>query len=416
MSSVISVRGLSKSYLLYKSPYDRLLERLPGAAPRHRAVHALADIDFEIEAGTCMGLIGSNGAGKSTLLKILTGTTIPTSGSYRVEGRVASLLELGAGFAKEFTGRENIFMNAAIMGLSRKETQKKFKEIADFSELGDFIHAPIRTYSSGMVVRLGFSVAVAIDPDVLILDEVFAVGDMHFRQKCADRIWRYKEQGKTLFFCSHSLYDVRQLCENTIWLKQGRIAQIGDSVTVTNEYATYENQLTEQGQDSLEGMPQIETEPTPEDRKKEALPYIVSCRLVDPRTGDLRHEFQPGDDVALRVHLRNGRKRVPLSVAVGFSRRDGHLLCAHTTQLDGVSIDFDEGTVTLLLPNIQLLSGEFTVPTWLLDGRGVHRYHERPAEQNLIVKNRTKELGLVRHEHEWIVEPIAAPARREPGS
>jgi ABC-type polysaccharide/polyol phosphate transport system ATPase subunit len=412
---VISVRGLSKSYQLYKSPYDRLLERLPGAAPRSRPVHALADISFEIQAGTCMGLIGSNGAGKSTLLKILTGTTIPTSGSYRIEGRVASLLELGAGFARDFTGRENIFMNAAIMGLSRKETQKKFKEIVEFSELGEFISAPIRTYSSGMVVRLGFSVAVAIDPDVLILDEVFAVGDMHFRQKCAERIWRYKEQGKTLFFCSHSLYDVRQLCENTIWLKQGRIAQLGDSVTVTNEYATYENQLTEQAQRAVEGMPQVENVPRPKDRPQEQLPYIVSCRLIDPRTGQPRHEFQPGDDVALRVHVRNGRQRVPLSLAVGFSRRDGHLLCAHTTQLDGVEIDFDEGFVTLLLPDVQLLSGEFTVPIWLLDGRGMHRYHERPAEHNLVIKNRTKELGLVRHAHEWRVEPLAAPVQRESG-
>ncbi len=168
---VISVANLSKEYRIYGNPYHRLVEKLPWVhGPRHQRVSALEDINFAVHSGECMGIVGANGAGKSTLLKVISGTTYPSSGSYTVRGRVASLLELGAGFHMEFTGRENIYMNAAMMGFSRKEARGKFGEILDFSELHEFIDAPLRTYSSGMVCRLGFSVAVATDPDVLILD------------------------------------------------------------------------------------------------------------------------------------------------------------------------------------------------------------------------------------------------------
>ncbi|MCC6673214.1 MAG: ABC transporter ATP-binding protein [Planctomycetes bacterium] len=407
MAPSIQARGLEKTYRLYGSVYDRLRERLPwNRVPRHRPVHALRDVNFDVAPGECVGLVGGNGAGKSTLLKILTGTTFPSAGSYSIRGRVASLLELGAGFHADFTGRENIYMNAAMMGLSRRETHQKYQEILDFSELHEFIDAPIRTYSSGMVCRLGFSVAVATDPDVLIIDEILAVGDMHFQRKCVERIWDYKKRGKTLFFCSHSLYDVRQLCDRAIWLKQGRVELMADAVTVTNEYATYEHQLMAK-QDRPSGGAAV---PPAADE----LPRIVRAQLVDPRTGLPRHIVQPREPVAVRVQVRNGAQRVPLCLAIGFTRSDGILMFAHTTQLDGVEFDFAEGVVTLVLPNLKLLSGEFVVPVWLMDGNGVHRFHERPAEQNLLVQNRTKELGYFVQEHEWKVEPGGVLATQEP--
>jgi ABC-type polysaccharide/polyol phosphate transport system ATPase subunit len=251
MNLVIEAHDLSKTYRLYPNPYDRLFEKLPWVKkPRYREVKALEGVSFHVEHGECMGLVGSNGAGKSTLLKVLSGTTFPTSGRYSVYGRVMSLLELGAGFHMSFTGRENVFMNAAMLGFSRKEAQKKYHEIVEFSELGDFIHAPVRTYSSGMAARLAFSVAVAAEPDLLIIDEILSVGDMNFRRKCVDKIWSYKKQGKSMFFCSHSLYDVRQICERAIWLRNGRMELLADSVTVTNEYATYETKLAEGGDPS----------------------------------------------------------------------------------------------------------------------------------------------------------------------
>lgn len=417
MEPAISVRDLSKVYRIPESPFAPLLERLPwNDRPRHRDVHALQHITFDVRPGTTMGLVGGNGAGKSTLLKILSGTTFPSAGGYTIRGRVASLLELGAGFHMEFTGRENIYMNAAMMGLSRKETQRKYDEILDFSELHEFIDAPIRTYSSGMICRLGFSVAVATDPDVLIIDEILAVGDMHFQRKCIERIWKFKEQGKTLFFCSHSVYDVRQICDSAIWMKDGRIELLADAVTVTNEYATYQESLA--GTRRMPALDQedpapVEAEPVGEDH-----PHIVRAALVDARTGEERNVFQPGEDVGVRVHVKNGVRPEPLTLAIGVCRPDGFILFAHTTQMDGVRIEFEEGFVTLVIPEIRLLSGEYLVPLWLMDETGVHRFHELPCPANLVIQNRTKELGIFRHAHSWRVEPAKAASmsvREEPG-
>ncbi|MCB9877902.1 MAG: ABC transporter ATP-binding protein [Planctomycetes bacterium] len=400
MEPVIEARNLSKTYRLYGNPYDQLLEKMPWSkGPRYKSIHALRDASFEVTHGECVGLVGTNGAGKSTLLKILSGTTFPTGGSYVVRGRVTSLLELGAGFHVSFTGKENIFMNAAMMGFSRKEAQKKYQEIVDFSELGDFINAPVRTYSSGMQARLGFSVAVATEPDLLIIDEILAVGDMNFRRKCVDKIWDYKRQGKSMFFCSHSLYDVRQMCDRAIWLRQGNVQMIADSVTVTNEYATYENKLAEGGDpDPFAELP----EEAGDDH-----PRIISAKLLDAKTRQPRNVFSPGDDAIVRVHVKNGKKRERMTLAVGAMRSDGTLCFAHASQFQGLVFDFDEGHVNLHLDKLCLLSGEFTVPIWLFDQNGAHRFHERPADDNLIVQNRTKDLGLFLQAHRWDVEAAA---------
>jgi len=403
----ISVQDLSKIYRIYGNPWHRLREALPGQRKLHREVHALRNITFDVNRGTCVGLIGSNGAGKSTLLKILTGTTVPTWGSYTMRGRVASLLELGAGFNQEFSGRDNVFMNAALLGLSRKEAKARYHDILEFSELEDFIHAPLRTYSSGMICRLGFSVAVATDPDVLIIDEILSVGDMHFRRKCTERIMDYKERGKTMFFCSHSLYDVRQLCEDVIWLKDGEMRMFGDSTTVTNEYATYENSLL----DAVEAEPWNEESGRAKPAKVEGdgLPRILSAELVDPQTREARNVFSPREDIAVRIHVRNGDVYEPLHLAVGFARSDGTLCLAMTTEFDDVLVEADEAVVTLMLPKAKLLSGEFAVPVWLLDRNGIHRFHERPCTENLIIQNRDKELGLFFAEREWQVEVVKPP-------
>lgn len=403
MDFVIQARNLSKTYLLYGNPYNRLLERMPWnkGKVRHREVNALQDVSFEVGHGECVGLVGTNGAGKSTLLKVISGTTFPTSGSYAVNGRVTSLLELGAGFQPNFTGRENIFMNAALMGFSRKEAQQKYQEIVDFSELGAFIDSPVRTYSSGMQARLGFSVAVATDPDLLIIDEILAVGDMNFRRKCVDKIWAYKKQGKAMFFCSHSLYDVRQICDRAIWLRNGRVQMMADAVTITNEYATYENKIAAGAGDP---SPFEDTPKAPESRDDH--PHIVEGIVVDPTTGKPRSNFAPGEHCAIRVHVKNGKKREKLSLAVGAKRTDGTLCFAHTTHFDGLTFDFDEGYVTLYLDSLRLLSGEFTIPIWLFDENGVHYFQERPAKNNLIVANRTKDLGLFLQDHRWKIDTV----------
>jgi len=402
MEAVIEAKNLGKTYRIYGNPYNRIFEKLPWNKGKkmHKEVNALRDVSFDVKRGECMGLIGSNGAGKSTLLKILSGTTYPTTGSYSVNGRITSLLELGAGFHQSFTGRENIFMNAAMMGFSRKQAQKKYQEIVEFSELGEFIHAPLRTYSSGMQARLGFSVAVATEPDLLIIDEILAVGDMNFRRKCVDKIWAYKKQGKSIFFCSHSLYDVRQLCERAIWMNYGRAELIADSITVTNEYASHENDAA-----NIEEQAPADKAATPQKTPPEDMPRILEGVIVDAATMQPRNVFAPGEDCAIRVHLRNGKKRERLNLAIGARRNDGTECFTHATHFDGKSIDFDEGYVTLHLDCIRLLSGKFTIVLYLFDEDGVHRFQERPASDSLIVQNRTKDLGLFLQDHHWVIEP-----------
>ena len=410
----IRVENLSKTYRLYRKPFDRLREAMPwNDRQRHRQVQALRNVNLEVEPGQCVGLIGGNGAGKSTLLKILTGTTTPTTGQYTIRGSVAALLELGAGFQPKATGRANIFMNAALLGRSREETQAKFEEILEFSELQQFIDQPVVTYSSGMVARLGFSVAVATDPDILIIDEILAVGDMHFRRKCVDKIMSFKEAGKTMFFCSHSLYDVRQICEKAIWLRQGEVVMFDDSVTVTNEYATYENQIIEQQAENAHQLQLTDAEPVP-DLDPNRYARVVDAVLVDPDTGKLRHKFKTGERVGVRVHIKAGREYEPMALAIGFMRADGQLCFVPTTEMDRVPLEFQEGVVTLVLPEVPLLSGEFLVPVWLLDQKGVHRFHETSARQSLIVQNRTRELGMYYVPREWQVEVLRAPPVGEP--
>jgi lipopolysaccharide transport system ATP-binding protein len=237
MSTALRVEGVSKRYRIYKRPNDRLREMLTrGHWKRHREFWALKELSFEIEAGTATGIIGPNGSGKSTLLQIMTGTLEPTHGTVWHEGRIAGLLELGAGFNSEFTGIENIFMNAALMGFSRSETERLLPEIERFAEIGPFIHQPVKTYSSGMYVRLAFSVAISASPQILIIDEALAVGDAVFQHRCLRRIKEMKESGVTIFFVSHDPAAIRYLCSRAILLKGGQMVADGKPVDVLNRY------------------------------------------------------------------------------------------------------------------------------------------------------------------------------------
>ncbi|MGC2064373.1 MAG: ABC transporter ATP-binding protein, partial [Thermodesulfovibrionales bacterium] len=216
----IDVRDLRKIYRIYKAPVDRLKE-IVLRRPFHAEFVALDTMSFSISQGTTFGIIGENGAGKSTLMKLLARTLKPTSGNVAMVGRVAALLELGAGFNPELTGDENIYLNAYLMGLTKDEIDERKQRIIDFSELGDSISRPVKTYSSGMYVRLAFSIATSVNPDILIIDEALSVGDQHFQKKCIDRMTQFKNDGKTIVFCSHSLYHIQELCKTTLWIDHG---------------------------------------------------------------------------------------------------------------------------------------------------------------------------------------------------
>lgn len=231
MPHSIAIRAdqLSKVYPLYDRPSDRLKQMFfRGGRQYYREFAALREVSFTLKKGEVLGLVGRNGAGKSTLLQMICNTLTPSSGTVTVNGRVAALLELGAGFNPDFTGRENVYLNASVLGLQQAEIDARYDDIVDFSGIGDFIHQPVKTYSSGMYVRLAFAIATSVDPDILVIDEALSVGDGAFARKSFDRIMQLKDKGVTILFCSHSMYQIEAICNKAIWLERGQVRALGN--------------------------------------------------------------------------------------------------------------------------------------------------------------------------------------------
>lgn len=236
-NNAISVKNMSKDFIIYGDKVNTLKERIIRFNKNNKEVrNVLKDINIDIKKGESVALIGVNGSGKSTLLKLITKIIYPTKGNIKVDGKVSSLLELGAGFHPDFSGRENIYFNASIFGLTKKEIDSRLDKIIEFSELEEFIDTPIRTYSSGMYMRLAFSVAINVDADIILIDEILAVGDQHFQEKCMDKMIELKKSGKTIVFVSHSASAVKFLCDRAIWLKDGCVAMDGKTEDVLKEY------------------------------------------------------------------------------------------------------------------------------------------------------------------------------------
>ncbi|MDF5716595.1 MAG: ABC transporter ATP-binding protein, partial [Rhizonema sp. NSF051] len=236
---VISLTNVSKCFQQYAHPVDRLKELLLPGKRRSHDFWALQDINLEIIKGQTVGIVGRNGSGKSTLLQIIAGTLTPTMGEVQVKGRVSALLELGCGFNPEFTGRQNVFFNGRLLGLTQKEIEDKFDEIAGFADLGDFIDEPVKTYSSGMFIRLAFSVAINVNPEILIVDEALAVGDGVFIHRCMASIKDFQDSGGTMLFVSHDTGSVSRLCSQAVWLKEGNIVEIGEPDDISRHYQAW---------------------------------------------------------------------------------------------------------------------------------------------------------------------------------
>ncbi len=247
MNPIISLKNVSVKYRIIiekpKTLQEYIIQRFKGKKIRHDNLIAINSINIDISKGEIIGIIGSNGAGKSTLLKVIAGILVPSEGEVKISGKISPLIELGAGFDMELTGKENIYLNASLLGLSRKEIKERFDSIIDFSELGDFIHSPLKSYSSGMISRLGFSIATEVNPDILIIDETLAVGDEHFKKKCMDKIIGFKQNGITILFVSHSMPEIKRLCDKVIWLDKGNLKMLGKSEVVTESYLNQSAQM-----------------------------------------------------------------------------------------------------------------------------------------------------------------------------
>jgi ABC-type polysaccharide/polyol phosphate transport system ATPase subunit len=395
----IEIERASRRFRVYPQPVRTLKELLvAGRRSRGTDIWALRDVSASIAPGEAVGLIGRNGSGKTTLLRLVAGIIKPTSGTVTVEGRVGSLLELGAGFHPEFTGRENVYLNGAILGLKRDEIRRHMEEIVAFAELERFIDVPVRTYSAGMYMRLGFAIAAHLDVDVLLLDEVFAVGDEEFQRKCFGKIFEFKQRGGTIVFVSHDAAAVDRLCSRAVLLRKGEVAFDGP----TREAITqYHRQLAEQ-RDPDERAAGLSEYGTGEAR-------IAACRLVGPG-GEERRQFLPGEPLTMQVRIDSAAD-VP-APRLSWELRDeaGLVLAAGSTSTAdiGWSAGAPQQRFRFDVASLPLGDGRFRLRLELTDDEGGRLYHWLDDAARFVVYPADGETGLVRIDGRWSADVPAA--------
>lgn len=380
--TLVSLRGVGKAYPRITRPRDRL-QAFANLLRRRdpESVTVLEGIDLDVRRGQSVGIIGENGAGKSTLLKLVAGVLTPTRGEIAVNGRIGALLELGAGFHPEYSGRENLKMAGALLGLSRRELKARMDEIIEFADIGDYLDEPIGHYSSGMVVRLGFALIAAVRPDLLITDEVLAVGDESFQKKCIRWMQDYLEGGGTLLLVSHGMYHVQKLCQRACWIHHGRMEMTGDVFDVTQAYLAY--------------------------HERKAAP---AERPVDPAAGEyrIRHleiagdrELAGGDSLTVRGRLFSPDGRPP-AVLVGVLRADGTPVYGAISEADGFApaagADGDFA-FEIEFPGLPLLPGSYEARAHAMDPEGLRLFDQ--VSREFRVRGETREMGFCRLHHRW---------------
>lgn len=403
LKPAILAHHLSKCYQLYAQPKDRLKQLIWGQRRQYyQALWALREINLAIMPGEVIGIIGKNGSGKSTLLQLICGTLTPTTGKVQINGRLAALLELGAGFNPEFTGRENIWMNAAIIGLTQQEIAERIEKIIDFSEIRHFIDQPVKTYSSGMYVRLAFSIAISVDPDILIIDEALSVGDGAFARKSFNRIMQLRDSGKTILFCSHSLFQIESLCNRAFWINQGKLMVEGDVKQVVTAYQQFldlgvlssdnnDAAANVQHNDHLsnaKGYARLETVTVEID----GIPCNTAIAMSGQSTMQVDVKFAtdpslPCPTVAVTLHSMDGRV---ITSAASWEDR----IIPQLTQ-EGI------GEVKLLFEQLPLLKGEYLVSVYLLCEQGIHLYDSVYGATKLQVQQQNRLQGFFMIPHQW---------------
>ncbi len=419
----IEVKNVSKKFRIYHDKSLTLKERmLFWNRTRYEEHQVLKGIDLNIEKGKTVGLIGQNGSGKSTLLKLLTKIIYPDSGEIIINGKVSSLLELGAGFHPDFTGRENIYFNASIFGLSKEEIDKRFKNIVEFSELGEFIDNPVRTYSSGMYMRLAFSVAINVDADILLVDEILAVGDANFQKKCMDKIKALKKIGTTIVLVTHDMGAVERICDEAVWLEDGVIMAEGTPRKVIDSYYLF---MGEEGEKRLldkqevkeeEGIQEeeIETGETIDDNAIKEEPErwgnrfieITDVRMLNEK-GDKKHLFSYGDYLEIQMDYKMNKKVDDIVFGIGIFTKDRVQCYGTNTFVERIEVKNipERGKVKVPISSIQLIEGGYVLDAAVHSEDGLpYDYHVNRYEFNVI--SNIKDVGIYRPEHRWIFENV----------
>jgi ABC-type polysaccharide/polyol phosphate transport system ATPase subunit len=378
---------------------------------------ALDDVSFMVPKGSTYGIIGRNGSGKSTALKLVAGITKPTAGSVRVSGRISALIELGAGFHPEISGRENVFINGIMLGLTRREIQQRFDEIVEFAELEEFIDAPVKTYSSGMYMRLGFAVAIHVNPDVLLVDEVLAVGDEGFTHKCLDKFGDFRRSGKTVLLVTHSLNLVERFCDEALWLDGGRAQANGDPKRVIGAYLTAVEHTEEQLLAETTAKA-VDAAAPPADGERPADPTSDMFRATEGRWGSREIEirevtlldpsgqpsfvFHSGDAMAIRLRLQAARPATDFVIGIGLFNADGVCCYGTNTYLEEMVPEqlAGDAEAVFTIDTLDLVEG-----TYKLDV-AVHKRDGYPYDYHRLlytfrVKSRTHDVGIYRPRHRW---------------
>lgn len=402
-NNAIEVNNVTKHFKVYYDKGSELKEKvLFWKRNKYENRTVLDNISFSIKKGEAVGLIGKNGCGKSTTLKLLTKIIYPNSGNIEMCGRVSSLIELGAGFHPDMSGRENIYTNAAIFGLNKKEIDARLDDIIAFSELNEFIDNPVRTYSSGMYMRLAFSVAINVDADILLIDEILAVGDANFQAKCFNKLREIKAAGTTIVIVSHSLGQIEQICDRSIWIKEGHIEMDGTPKDVHLEYLDYMNK---------ERMDQAEKDRIREETKaaKERLikrygdkrAQFTDIRMLND-AGEVQKTFRTGESITLDLNYHINEKITDGVFGFGIFRSDGLWCYGTNTRIDRFSnFDIDkDGHYTVKLENIMLIPGEYWVDITIEWGEGNPVDYYKEAMKFEVVSN-VSDVGVLRMPHNW---------------
>jgi ABC-type polysaccharide/polyol phosphate transport system ATPase subunit len=389
--TAIRAEHISKTYKLRRERTRTLKETvLRQYAPAER-VQALQDVSFAIEPGESFGVVGANGSGKSTLLKLLAGTAKPSSGTLEVNGRVTALLEIGAGFHPDFSGRENAYLNGSLLGVSRRQMDRTLPAIEEFADIGRFFDAAVKTYSSGMYMRLGFAVAVNLEPDILLVDEVLAVGDEYFQHKCFAKISEFRAAKKTIVLVSHDLGAVARLCERAMWLDEGRVGANGRPHEVID---AYHQKVGEKEQRERAARGEIGA------RWGSKEIEITSARVLGP-DGAERVVLESGQPAAIEISYRNPRGVSDAVFGVYLYRDDGIGVYGTNTLIDGISVPVKaDGVVRFSMHGIELLPGGFDVDIGITDPQDrAYDYHQKGVQFRVIGTSR--EVGVARLAHRW---------------
>jgi ABC-type polysaccharide/polyol phosphate transport system ATPase subunit len=412
LSKALTLRHVSKTYRLFgrRSQFQTLksalLRREVKPSP-HSSVEALRGITFDVEKGEAFGVIGRNGSGKSTLLKIISGILKPTSGTLSVDGRVSALIELGAGFHPEISGRENIYINGIMLGLTRREIDKRFDQILEFAGIGEYLDQPVKTYSSGMYVRLGFAVAVNVEPDVLLIDEVLAVGDEEFSQKCLAKIQEMKYRGVTMLFVTHQLDLVRNLCDRALWLDHGTIAGLGDPVRTVDAYlqnvSGVDSEEQEMGGDGDE--PEAEGDELREEERWGSGEVLLPRVVLTDRKGDELVAVGTGSPARIEIDVRVREPQSDFVFGIGIYHADGTCVYGTNTELEGwmaQRLD-DDGKVVFDIGSLDLVAGQYRIDA-AVHSRNGRAYDYRRGVVRFAVGSRIHDVGVYRPKHDWSFE------------